>query len=129
MERKEQLFGHLRWMLLCHDDRIPKRMVHGGNSKVRGNWFQGVIVDLSNGLRESLIDGPQAREARVFIDEYLKHDFSKRTRRRDVVRANYVISRVLGDKIVVGKRSLKDLESFYGVVRTERGWNNLNDDS
>lgn len=94
MEPKE----HLSWLLDNHVDRIPKRRVHGGNFKVRGNWFQGVIGDLEGCIEGGVIQDPQVvAEAQDFIEEHLRHDFSRRTTIKDIEKANAIIRKVLGE--------------------------------
>ncbi|MBI2338712.1 hypothetical protein HYU95_06035 [Candidatus Daviesbacteria bacterium] len=93
MEAKE----HLRWLLEDHKDKVPKKKVHRGNYKVRGNWFQGVIGDLEECIADGGIGDPHViAEAQGFIDEYCQHDFGQRTTVKDIQKANSVIRKVLG---------------------------------
>lgn len=101
----EEFRQKLIWFRNDWDDKIPDRIVDGSDkeyffSKVRKNWFTGVVGYLEFFSRNDYLkDKSLQNKVDEFVNYYSREEFSKRlTKESDIKLANEVLDLVI-DKL------------------------------
>jgi len=99
---EEYHLGRLKWFRNDFIDDLPIEKVSPQDPnyykyKCRGNFFQGVVADLSNIIDEGIIKDDKIISA---IEEFLKYateeiDFSKFTTKENIRRVNEILDLVI----------------------------------
>ena len=90
---------HLKRLKEDFSDEIPGEVLHGnGESKVRRNWWHGVVGDLGYLKSKGQISSELEGEVQDFLNYYTSEDFHEQslTTGEDITRANDLIDRILG---------------------------------
>ncbi len=109
MTEKERIspIEYLRTLRDDYSDEIPKQVLHGPVTssdslkfKVRSNWWQGVVGGLGSLQEKGLVPTGLEQEVKDFVDRYTSEKFHTRTltTKEDVVKANELITKIVGDK-------------------------------
>lgn len=88
----------LSWLRDEFSDEVPSEVIHGGGQfKVRRAWWQCLVGNLENALRENIIP-EEAREDTVAFLEYTISEFRQQTltKPEDIQRGNNLLDRILG---------------------------------
>lgn len=91
---------HLRRLRTKFSDDIPDKVLHGGDFKVRRNWWQGVVGNLEIALNNGLVPPGLRQETEDFLKHYTSEEFHNQplTTTEDIGWVNSLLDRILGQR-------------------------------